>query len=358
MNRIKEVINKNRKLLVVLGLIVVVIIVSLIFKGKHYSDKDYLIIDNKGTLIGFSEYNETKDMLVKYNNKGERSKDTYSKGDTLVVLVKKEKKDIVVIPKEVKAIKKDLFIGTDYIKTIKIDMDIKKIEDEMFMNSTFKKIILNDNIKTIGKKAFMNNVYLKEVEGKVEKVEDSAFENDVALKTIDLKYAKEIGNSAFKGCNSIKKDLFIDTNYIKTIKIDMDIKKIEDEMFMNSTFKKIILNDNIKSIGKKAFMNNVYLKEVEGKVERVEESAFENDVSLKTINLKSAKEVGENAFKGCNSIKKLYISKDIEKIGKDAFKYLGNRSIIYLEESNIKRLIEGKYTLGKTTVVIDNKHFK
>ena len=259
MNRIKEVINKNKKLLVVLGLIIVVIIVSLIFKGKHYSDKDYLIIDNKGILIGFSEYNETKDMLVKYNNKGERSKDTYSKGDTLVVLVKKENKDIVVIPKEVKKIKKDIFIGTDYIKTIKIDMDIEKIEDEMFMNSTFKKIILNNNIK---------------------------------------------------------------------------------------------------SIGKKAFMNNVYLKEVEGKVERVEESAFENDVALKTINLKSAKEIGNSAFKGCNSIKKLYISKDIEKIGKDAFKYLGNRSIIYLEESNIKKLVEGKYTVGKTTVVTHNKYFK
>ena len=259
MNRIKEVINKNKKLLIVLGLIIIVVIASLIFKGKHYSDKDYLIIDNKGTLIGFSEYNETKEKLVKYNNKGERSKDTYSKGDTLVVLVKKEKKEIVVIPKEVKSIKKDLFIGTDYIKTIKIDMDIKKIEDEMFMNSTFKKIILNDNIKTIGKEAFMNNVYLKEVEGKVENIEESAFENDVALKTIDLKSAKEIGNSAFKGCNSIKK---------------------------------------------------------------------------------------------------LYVSKNIKKIGKDAFKYLGNRSIIYLEESNIKRLIEGKYTLGKTTVTIDNKYFK
>ena len=262
MNRIKEVINKilsNKKLLIILGLIIVVIIVSLIFKGKHYSDKDYLIIDNKGTLIGFSEYNETKDMLVKYNNKGERSKDTYKKGDTLVVLIKKKNKEVVVIPKEVKA---------------------------------------------------------------------------------------------------IKKDLFINASYINTIKIDMDIDKIDDEMFMNSTFKKIILNDNIKSIGRNAFMNNVYLKEVEGKVERVEERAFENDVSLKTIDLKSAKEIGKNAFKGCNSIKKLYISKNIKSVGKDAFKYLGNRSIIYIEESNIKRLIEGKYTLGKTTVTIDNKYFK
>ena len=262
MNRIKEVINKilsNKKLLIILGLIIVVIIASLIFKGKHYSDKDYLIIDDKGTLIGFSEYNETKEKLVKYNNKGERTKDTYKKGDTLVVLIKKKNKEVVVIPKEVKAIKKDIFIGTDYINTIKIDMDIDKINDEMFMNSTFKKIILNDNIKTIGKEAFMNNVYLKEVEGKVE---------------------------------------------------------------------------------------------------RIDISAFENDVSLKTIDLKSAREIGKNAFKGCNSIKKLYISKNIKSVGKDAFKYLGNRSIIYIEESNIKRLIEGKKKKKKTTVTIDNKYFK
>ena len=261
MNRIKEVINKNKKLLIILGLVILVLVVSLvlIFKGKHYSDKDYLIIDNKGTLIGFREYNETKKKLVEYNNDGTRTKDTYSKDDILVVLIKKEDKDVVVIPKEVKSIKKDLFINTIYIDTLKIDMDINKIEDEMFMNSTFKKIILNDNIKSIGKRAFMNNVYLKEVEGKVERVEESAFENDVALKTIDLKSAKEIGNSAFKGCNSIKK---------------------------------------------------------------------------------------------------IYISKSIKSVGKDAFKYLGNRSVIYIENFKTKLMVEGKYTLGKTTVTIDNKYFK
>ncbi|MBQ9012298.1 MAG: leucine-rich repeat protein [Bacilli bacterium] len=79
---------------------------------------------------------------------------------------------------------------------------------------------------------------------------------------------------------------------------------------------------------------------------------------MKTIDLKSAKEIGNSAFKGCNSIKKLYISKDIEKIGKDAFKYLGNRSVIYIENFKTKLMVEGKYTLGKTTVTIDNKYFK
>lgn len=265
MKKIKDIIKNvfsNKKLLfIVISIIIIIIVISmiLIFKGKHYSDTDYLIIDNKGTLIGFSEYNETKDMLVKYNNKGERTKDTYSKKDTLIVLVKKENKEVVTLPKEVK---------------------------------------------------------------------------------------------------SIKKGLFINAEYINTIKIDMDINKIEDEMFMNSTFKKIILNDNIKSIGKRAFMNNVYLKEVEGKVENIDTSAFENDVSLKNINLKGAKEIGDNAFKGCNSIKKIYISKNITSVGRDAFKYMGNNSIIYTENFKTKLMVEGKYTLGKTTVTIDNKYFK
>ena len=251
---------KNNKILMIISIVLPIAIgLGFIFLFKEYKDMDYLIVDSKGELIGFSEYNMTKKKLVKYNKDGKRLKDTYSKGDNLVVLVQKEHKDIVVIPKEVKSIKKDLFIGISYINTLKIDMDIKNIDDEMFMNSTFKKIILPSSVKSIGKQAFMNNVYLKSVEGNIVNIKDSAFENCVSLKSIDLKKSKNIG---------------------------------------------------------------------------------------------------ENAFKGCNSIKKLYISKNIKSIGKDAFMYLGNRSVIYTENFKSKLMIDGKYTKGKTTVVIDKKYFE
>lgn len=81
-------------------------------------------------------------------------------------------------------------------------------------------------------------------------------------------------------------------------------------------------------------------------------------MSLNKIDLKEVKEIGNNAFKGCNSIKKMYISKDIKNIGQDAFKYLGNRSIIYVEDNKVKKMVEDKYTIGKTTVIIDGKYFK
>ena len=251
--------NKKKLIMVLVPIIIVLIVVLIIGLTSGYKDTDYLIINNKGKLIGFKEYNQTKKMIVEYDNKGNRIDGTYDKGDLLIVLIKKEDKKEVVIPKEVKSIKKDLFVNIEYIDTLNIKMEI-------------------DNIS--------------------------------------------------------------------------------DEMFRNSKFKKIILPSSVKSIGKRAFMDNVYLKEVNGSVSKIEESAFENDVSLKKIDLKESKEIGKRAFYGCNSIKKIYLSKKLKNIGEEAFIYLANESKIYVENFEKKLLVEGKYTRNKTEVIIDNKYFK
>ena len=249
----KNTQNIFKKITILVVIIALTIIIGALFKNNKYKDIDYLVLNQKGELVGFKEYNVTKNKPVEYKKDGTKTKATYDSGDLLITLIQKEHKDVVVIPKKVKKIKKDIFSNIDYINTLKIEMDITKIEDEMFINSKIKNVILSNKIK---------------------------------------------------------------------------------------------------SIGKRAFMNNLYLKEVKGKIKYIEESGFENCVSLSKIDLKEASMIGENAFKGCNSIKLLYLSKDLEKVGKDAFMYLGNDSIIYVKNSKVENLLINKYSINKTRVII------
>ena len=79
--------NKKKLIMVLVPIIIVLIVVLIIGLTSGYKDTDYLIINNKGKLIGFKEYNLTKKKIVEYDNKGNRIDGTYDKGDLLIVLI-------------------------------------------------------------------------------------------------------------------------------------------------------------------------------------------------------------------------------------------------------------------------------
>lgn len=266
----KKLEKKNKLLIIVVVVLSILILIGIgmlavksIKKMVHkYDDIDYLIVDTNGKLIGFSEYNVTQDKKVEYKN-GERTKDTYKDGDELITLIEKEEKEEVVIPDTVKSIEKDLFYGNSVVKNLKIEMNIDKIDDNMFSSTSIEKITLPDSVKTIGTNAFNGNVSLKEV----------------------------------------------------------------------------VTSDN-------------------SKLEIIENGAFYGCASLESINLKNIKKIGKNAFYGCNSIKKVYLSAKLEEVGDDAFKYLANNSEIILESFTTRSLLAGKYTLNKTSIKLDADAFK
>lgn len=269
--KIKKLEKKNQLLIAVIVILSILVVIgigalatkSIIKKFVHkYEDIDYLIVDTEGKLIGFSEYNVTKDKKVEYKD-GERTKETYSAGDELVSLIEKEEKEEVVLPKTVKSIDKEVFYGNNTIKSLKIEMNLKEIEDSMFSSTSIEKIALPDSVVTIGTNAFNGSTKLKEVV------------------TTEKSKLKVIKAGAFSGCSS-----------------------------------------------------------------------------LKSIDLKKVKEIGNSAFYGCNSIKKIYLSKNLEKVGEGAFKYLANQSEIILENIQTKTLLNGKYTLSKTSIKLDSKAFK
>lgn len=269
--KIKKLEKNNKLLVAVIVLLSILVLIGIGMLGvktimnkfmNKYEDIDYLLVDTNGKLIGFSEYNVTKDIKVEYKN-GIRTKDTYSAGDELITLIEKEEKEEVVIPSTVKSIEKELFYGNTVVKSLKIEMNIDEIEDSMFSSTSIQKITLPDSVKVIGTNAFNGSVNLKEV----------------------------------------------------------------------------VLSEK-------------------SKLETIKAGAFSGCSSLKTIDLKNVKEIGKNAFYGCNSIKKLYLSKKLEKVGEGAFKYLANQSEIILQDIRTKSLLNGKYTLSKTSVKLDSSAFK
>lgn len=269
--KIKKLESKNKILItviVVLSILIIIGLGALVTKSVikkfmvKYEDIDYLIVDKEGTLTGFSEYNVTKKVKVEYKD-GIRTEETYSAGDKLISLIEQQEKEEVVIPSTIKRIEEGVFYGNNTIKTLKIEMKLNKVADNMFSSTMIERIILPDSVTEIGTNAFTGSTRLKEV-----------------LTTQNSKLEK-IGNGAFSGCSS-----------------------------------------------------------------------------LKSIDLKNIKEIGKQAFYGCNSIKKVYLSKKLEKVGEEAFKYLANQSEIILENMNLRKLVVGKYTLNKTSIKLDSKAFK
>ncbi len=269
--KIKELEKNNKLLVTVIAILSFLVLIGIgmlavktvVKKTMHqYEDIDYLVVDKDGTLTGFTEYNLTKEKKVEYKD-GVRTKETYSAGDKLTTLIEKEEKTEVVLPKTIKKVDKEVFYGNTFIKSLKIEMNIKEITDSMFYSSSIEKITLPDSVKTISTNAFNGCMNLQEV---------------VTTKNSKLDTIKP---GAFSGCSS-----------------------------------------------------------------------------LKSINLKNIKEIGSKAFYGCNSLKKVYLSVKLEKVGSEAFKYLANNSQIILQNIKTKSLVDGKYTLSKTSVKLDSKAFK
>ena len=113
------------------------------------------------------------------------------------------------------------------------------------------------------------------IEGKpVTKISANAFKNcNKRIKFLNVIYLKEIGNSAFEGCQ---------------------------------------------------LLESVYLTNIE----KIGEAAFKNCSALKSVQIFNVSEIGDKAFCGCNNLKSIELSENVIEIGSKAFGYDNNESVI------------------------------
>ena len=255
---------------------------------------------------------------------------------------------------------------------------VRKQEDFGKVNrckTKIKKIIIGENIETIGESAFLNCTALHSIDLKnVKTIGASAFQGCEALDSIDLKNVETIGKDAFWGCKVLKNDIILNNN-VKTVEeyafscckalqsINLkNVETIRKYAFSGcKSLQKIDLS-GVTNIGEAAFFECTKLQSIilNKKVETIGKHAFFECEALTNINLEGVTNIGKSAFSGCEALQSINLI-SIEKIDKDAFKYCESLNTVTLPTNGkaadikkIKDIILDQTGKGEGTIKFDN----
>lgn len=193
------------------------------------------------------------------------------------------------------------------------------------LSSTIK---LPDTITEIRKGAFYScqNIRSIVLPKSVKEVGEAAFGDCPALESVDLGGAEKLGDSLFEHCPKIS-----------SITLSGNCKSIDgDEPFISyNTLKEINVSEGDGGIfssidgvlyDKDKTMLLAYPASREGKTFKVPESvkiladsAFAYNNNLEEIDLSNIEEIATSCFERCSALRKVIMSKELKKIGIDAF---------------------------------------
>ena len=122
--------------------------------------------------------------------------------------------------------------------------------------------------------------------------------------------------------------IFSDYKEVKSAFKTPKMKKFEEEPEM----KKVIINEGVQSIGKKAFSGRNDIDEViiPQSVKYIDDYAFANCTNLNTIVIKGDVSIGEYSFEGCENLIEISIKGRINNIRSTSFLKCKNLGIIRL----------------------------
>lgn len=128
--------------------------------------------------------------------------------------------------------------------------------------------------------------------------------------------------------------------------VSVMIKDISKEIFIIET------TEDVKQIGKCAFMNCINISEVNiNGVEVIHDNAFINCHSLITVNARNLKEIRDGAFELCRKLEKVN-SKKSYKIGEFAFCGCDNFKSLSEKIDSIKSSINETFTLVAIIIIV------
>lgn len=216
---------------------------------------------------------------------------------------------------------------------------LTEIPDRAFYSTDITEIVIPSGVETIGKSAFGDCVFLKNVEmsDSVTSLGKSAFSGCITLESIELSDSvTTIGEYAFRNCKSLKK-----------LSLPKALTVIETSTFENcESLESIEISDSVTTIKEKAFYSCKALLgiEIPDSVTTIGTQVFENCSVLKTLKLSdSLKTISQRAFNGCSALESLEIPDSVTSIGSNAF-------------SNCSAL-KGELTIPLNIQAIGNKAF-
>ncbi|MBQ9278128.1 MAG: leucine-rich repeat protein [Lachnospiraceae bacterium] len=247
--------------------------------------------------------------------------------------------EVVMIPKTVRAICEEAFIGNEKIREVYLPESVKKIGDSAFYSCINLQIVycVDGTIEYIGKKAFMSCNSLERISGSidVDNINDETFRNCILLEEIGIKgKLDKIGKKAFKECHNLYSLFIDDKSQLKNIGsgafsgCERIQYPISIDMIRNCGYKtdELVLNGFLFSeIGYKElrFLDDCWREETIIipdtciDIKNVDFSIYNN--VRRIVMPDSIKELPNSVFKRCKNLKEVELSHDIKVISYEAF---------------------------------------
>ena len=220
------------------------------------------------------------------------------------------------------------------------------------MNSSVKKIVIEEGVTSIGNAAFSGCISLTNItipDG-VTSIGIMVFYNCTSLTSITIPDSvTSIGNSAFNSCTSltsitipdsvtrIGKYAFYDCSSLTSITIPDSVTSIGESVFsFCSSLTSITIPDSVTSIGNSAFYGCSSLTSltIPNSVTSIGDSAFNACSSLTSLTIpNSVTSIGEGAFYACSSLTSITIPNSVTSIGEGAFYACSSLTSITIPDS-------------------------
>ncbi|MDR0506543.1 MAG: leucine-rich repeat protein [Dysgonamonadaceae bacterium] len=209
-------------------------------------------------------------------------------------------------------------------------------------------VVIPKGVKKIGKEAFMGCIELSSVtipEGVIN-IGSGAFMNCCALKSIKLPNSLiNIEEKAFMGCNftsivipenviNIGEKAFMTCIYLTSVNIPKSLTHIDKYTFYGCNLHSVDIPKSVTSIGERAFGNcrNMVSVSIPGSVTNIGEGAFETCNSLVYVDIPDGVTfIGNYAFDGCSNLVSLTLSNSILDIENYAFRGCYNLKRVEVE---------------------------
>lgn len=191
--------------------------------------------------------------------------------------------------------------------------DNKLPESGLYSKKALQKIILPDNLGTIGNHAFAYCSNLKDITfpKSLVTIEYNAFYQSGLTEATLPDKLKNIGDAAFYECYNLKK-----------VNFPEKLVSIGNSAFRQCNLSEIAFPDSLKAIGSNAFRYCQQLQKVTfpEKLETIGTHAFDNCISLKEIELPTTlTDIKNGAFQNCWSLASIQIPDNVTTISQSSF---------------------------------------
>lgn len=260
-----------------------------------------------------------------------------------------------------------LFLNGSEINTLEIPSDVTCLSTNSFAGcKSISKVIIHDNVHTIGDYAFYECDALSKIEfgNNVTSIGEYCFYHCGLLENIDLpKSLRELKIGALLSLNlkeitipgnvtKIGSGCFLDCQKLTTVKFedsDLDItlgygQYNGQPLFIGCPLQKLYLGRNFKE---KTMSSSIGYSV----------SPFSNQTGLTTVTLgDNVKSIGPYLFEGCSSLSEINLSQSLEKIETGAFKGCSSLSEINTPQS--LKIIEAEVFEGcEKLPILDNVQY-